>query len=74
LKCRGGKVDGLSDLKVIETELMLLDLQHCQNRIERIEKELKKLEQRLKQAILMRKLVLLAAGAFALEASKSGGV
>lgn len=37
-----GKVDGLSDLKVIETELALLDLQSSEKRIERIEKELQK--------------------------------
>jgi GTP-binding protein YchF len=34
-----GKIDGVSDLKVIETELMLLDLQSAQKRTEKIEKE-----------------------------------
>lgn len=34
-----GKVDGISDLKIIETELILLDLQAAQKRIQKLEKE-----------------------------------
>lgn len=37
-----GKVDGVSDLKIMETELILLDLQVIQKRIERLEKELQR--------------------------------
>lgn len=33
------KVDGVSDLKIIETELILLDLQAAQKRIQKLEKE-----------------------------------
>jgi GTP-binding protein YchF len=36
------KIDGLADLRIIETELILLDLQAAQKRIERIEREVHK--------------------------------
>lgn len=37
-----GKVDGVSDLKIIETELILLDLETAQKRIHKLETELHK--------------------------------